>query len=127
MPLKDGLPVVTYLDLPTDAAATDYELKIPNAGTGYVIRRVTVSNASGGSSASATFGVFTAVAAGGTAIVADAALTTHTGATVVSDRTVIAPATTGRLTGTSIYLRITTGSGVTGTKVDVAVEYTAFA
>lgn len=80
-----------------------------------------VYNAQGGSSATATLSVRGGAGGTGTSIVADAALTTHTGPTVVSARTVAATGMTPVVTDDILYLRVGTASGVAGTTVDVAV------
>ena len=78
-------------------------------------------NASGGSSASATLSVRGTEGGAGTSIVADAALTTHTGATVVSARTVAATGVTPVVTDDVLYIRVGTASGVAGSTIDVAI------
>ena len=65
----------------------------------------------------ATAGVFTAPAAGGTAIVADAALSALSAASVVSQRTV---ASTAAQTGDYLYLDVGTAQGAAAT-MDVFV------
>lgn len=78
-------------------------------------------NASGGSSASATLSVRGGAGGTGTSVVADAALTTHTGATVVSSRTVAATGLTPVVTDDVLYVRVGTASGVAGSTIDVAI------
>ena len=65
--------------------------------------------------------MFGAAAGGGAAIVADAALTGVTGATVVSQRTVAATAVTPAVRTESLFVRIGTASGVAGSTVDVVI------
>ena len=62
-------------------------------------------------------GVFTAPSAGGTGIVANAALSALTGATVVSQRTV---ASTAAQTGQNLYVNVGTAQGAAAT-MDVFV------
>lgn len=104
----------------TDTASTDAAIiDIPCAN--YVIKGVTVYNAKGGSSATATLSVRGGAGGTGTSVVADAALTTHTGDTVVSERTVAATGVTPKVSDDKLYVRIGTASGVAGTTVDVVV------
>jgi len=65
----------------------------------------------------AAAGVFTAPSAGGTAIVANAALSGLTGSTVVSQRTV---ASTAIQTGQNLYVNVGTAQGAAAT-MDVYV------
>lgn len=107
-------------NIKTDTATTDAAIvNIP--ANRYIITDVVVFNAQGGSSASATLSVRGSAGGAGTSVVADAALTTHTGATVVSKRTLAATATTPIITDDNLYVRIGTASGVAGTTVDVAI------
>jgi hypothetical protein len=62
-------------------------------------------------------GVFTAPSAGGTAIVADAALSAMTSASVVSQRTV---ASTAAVTGQNLYVNVSVAQGAAAT-MDVFV------
>lgn len=104
----------------TDTASTDAGvIDIPCKN--YVIKGVTAYNAQGGSSATATLSVRGSAGGTGTSIVADAALTTHTGPTVVSERTVAATGVTPMVSDDKLYIRVGTASGVTGTTVDVAI------
>lgn len=123
MPLQDAISVLGFAKgVRTDAATTDAAIiEIPQVGAGYVVTSVLVYNATGGSSATATLGVFGAAAGASPTIVADAALTTHTGATIVSSRTVAATAATPVVTADRLYVRIGTASGVAGTAVDIAI------
>ena len=50
-------------------------------------------------------------------------MTTHTGSTIVSSRTVAATGTTPLVTAKTLYIRTGTASGVTGSGVDVIIEY----
>lgn len=124
MSMIDALPVLGVARaVKTDGATTDAAvINIPVNGKGYVVKYVTVYNAQGGSSALATLGVFGAAAGAGAAIVADAALTGVTGATVVSERTVAATAITPAVTADNLYVRIGTASGVAGSTVDVVIH-----
>lgn len=121
MALKDGINFLgTVYGVKTDTASTDAaSIDIP-AGK-YIITDVVVYNAQGGSSASATLSVRGGAGGTGTIVVADAALTGHTGPTVVSKRTLAATATTPVITDDSQYIRIGTASGVAGTTVDVRI------
>ena len=89
-------------------------LPIINSTT-YSVSNVVMTNASA-SLSSAAAGLFTAPAAGGTAIVSNAALSALTGSTVVSQRTV---ASTAAQTGQNLYLNV--GTAQAGTTVDVYV------
>ena len=122
--LCDALPALGYLkDIATDTATTDFEIPIPLAGaTGYVVKYVTVYDAVGDNEL-ATIGVFTAAGGTGTTIVTNAALTGHDGAAAdVSERTVIAPATTLKVTADSLYVRVGTASGTAGSTISVIVH-----
>ena len=122
MPLVDTVPCLFAKAVLTSTATSDAAvIQVPQVGRGYTVRRVTVYNAQGGSSATATLGVFTGAGGTGATIVADAALTGVTGPTVVSDRTVAATGVTPVVTSPLLYVRIGTASGVAGTTVDVAV------
>lgn len=104
----------------TDTASTDAGvIDIPCRN--YVIKGVTAYNAQGGSSATATLSVRGGAGGTGTTVVADAALTTHTGPTIVSERTVAATGVTPLVSDDKQYIRIGTASGVAGTTVDVAI------
>ena len=104
----------------TDTATTDAAtINIPCKN--YIITGVYVYNASGGSSASATLSVRGTAGGAGTSIVADAALTTHTGETVVSSRTVAATGVTPVVTDDLLYVRVGTASGVAGSTIDIAI------
>ena len=82
----------------------------------YSVKFVVATNAST-SLTTAAAGVFTAPNAGGTAIVANAALSALTGPTVVSERTV---ASTAAQTGQNLYVNVGTAQGAAAT-VDVYV------
>lgn len=104
----------------TDTASTDAGvIDIPCKN--YVVKGFTVYNAQGGSSATATLSVRGGAGGTGTSVVADAALTTHTGPTIVSERTVAATGVTPMVSDDKQYIRIGTASGVDGTTVDVAI------
>lgn len=119
--LQDAVPGIVLKNIPTDVAATDYALTIPQVGKGYTVRRVTCYNATGGSSATATLSVRGSTGGTGTSVVADAALVTHVDNTIVSDRTVAATGVTPIVDDPVLYIRIGTASGVTGSKIDVVV------
>ena len=123
MPMIDGYPILGFAKaVKTDTASTDAAIiNIPVVGKGYAIKQVTVYNAQGGSSATATLSVRGGAGGTGTSIVADAALTTHTGPTVVSERTVAATGVTPAVTDDNQYIRVGTASGVAGSTVDVVV------
>ena len=90
-------------------------LQIINS-TNYSVSNVVFTNAST-SLTTAAAGVFTAPSAGGTAIVANAALSALTGSTVVSQRTVAATATQS---GQNLYVNVGTAQGAAAT-MDVYV------
>lgn len=96
-------------------ATGDTVLPIFNTGS-YSVSNVVFTNASV-SLTTALAGVFTAPSAGGTAIVANAALSALTGPTVVSQRTV---ATTASQTGQNLYVNVGTAQGAAAT-MDVFV------
>ena len=77
----------------------------------YSVKFVVATNAST-SLTTAAAGVFTAPNAGGTAIVANAALSALTGSTVVSERTV---ASTAAQTGQNLYVNVGTAQGAAAT------------
>jgi hypothetical protein len=89
---------------------TDAVLPIINS-TAYSVKFVIFTNAST-SLTTAAAGLFTAPAAGGTAIVANAALSALTGPTVVSERTV---ATTAVQTAQNLYVDLGTVQGAAAT------------
>ena len=125
MSFVDAIPVLGFAKaVPTATATTDAaEIDIPVAlASGFIIDSVHVYNAQGGSSASATLGVFTGAGGTGVTIVADAALTGVTGPTVVSARTVAATAVTPIVRADRVFVRIGTASGVAGTTVDVVIH-----
>ena len=88
----------------------DTVLPIINSTT-YSVKNVVFTNASI-SLTTAAAGVFTAPAAGGTGIVANAALSALTGPTVVSERTV---ASTAAQTGQNLYVNVGTAQGAAAT------------
>jgi hypothetical protein len=96
-------------------ATGDTVLPILNTGS-YSISNVIFTNAST-SLTTAAAGLFTAPSAGGTGIVANAALSALTGATVVSQRTV---ASTAAQTGQNLYVNVGTAQGAAAT-MDVYV------
>lgn len=77
----------------------------------YSVKFVVATNAST-SLTTALAGLFTAPAAGGTAIVANAALSALTSSTVVSERTV---ASTAVQTGQNLYVNVGTAQGAAAT------------
>jgi hypothetical protein len=91
-------------------ATGDTVLPVNNT-TSYSVSNVIVTNAST-SLTTAAAGVFPAPTAGGTAIVANAALSACTGATVVSQRTV---ASTAAQTTQNIYFNVATAQGAAAT------------
>jgi hypothetical protein len=93
----------------------DTVMPIINSGR-WSVSNVVFTNASI-SLSTATAGVFTAPSGGGTAIVADAALSALNAASVVSQRTV---ATTAAQTGDYLYLDVGTPQGAAAT-MDVFV------
>jgi hypothetical protein len=93
----------------------DTVLPISNT-TNYSVSNVIFTNAST-SLTTALAGVFTAPGAGGTAIVANAALSALTGSTVVSQRTVAA---TAAQAGQNLYVNVGTAQGAAAT-MDVFV------
>lgn len=93
----------------------DTVLPVQNTGR-FSVSNVICTNAST-SLTTATAGLFTAPNAGGTAIVADAALSGLTSASVVSQRTV---ASTAAQTGGNLYLNVGTAQGAAAT-MDVFV------
>lgn len=107
------LAVVTGVNVNTtgDAAV----LPIANASN-WSVANVVFTNAST-SLTTAAAGLFTAPSGGGTAIVANAALSALTGSTVVSQRTV---ASTAIQTGQNLYLNVGTAQGAAAT-MDVYV------
>jgi hypothetical protein len=96
-------------------ATGDTVLPIVNTNS-YSVSNVIFTNAST-SLTTAAAGVFTAPSAGGTGIVANAALSALTGSTVVSQRTV---ASTALQTGGNLYLNVGTAQGAAAT-MDVYV------
>ena len=103
----------------TDTASTDAAtINIP--ARNYIITGVYCYNASG-NNGSATLSVRGTAGGAGTSIVADAALTTHTAANVVSSRTVAATGVTPVVADGVLYVRVGTASGVAGSTIDVAI------
>ena len=96
-------------------ATGDTVLPILDTGN-YSVSNVIFTNAST-SLTTALAGVFTAPSAGGTGIVANAALSALTGATVVSQRTV---ASTASQAGQNLYVNVGTAQGAAAT-MDVFV------
>ena len=96
-------------------ATGDTVLPILDTGS-YSVSNVIFTNAST-SLTTAAAGLFTAPSAGGTGIVANAALSALTGATVVSQRTV---ASTASQAGQNLYVNVGTAQGAAAT-MDVFV------
>jgi len=96
-------------------ATGDTVLPILNTGS-YSVSNVIFTNAST-SLTTAAAGLFTAPSAGGTGIVANAALSAMTASTVVSQRTV---ASTAAQTGQNLYINVGTAQGAAAT-MDVYV------
>jgi hypothetical protein len=96
-------------------ATGDTVLPVINSST-FSVSNVIFTNAST-SLTTAAAGLFTAPSAGGTGIVANAALSALTGSTVVSQRTV---ASTAAQTGQTLYINVGTAQGATAT-MDVYV------
>jgi hypothetical protein len=96
-------------------ATGDTVLPILNTGS-YSVSNVIFTNAST-SLTTAAAGLFTAPSAGGTGIVANAALSAMTASTVVSQRTV---ASTAAQTGQNLYVNVGTAQGAAAT-MDVYV------
>ena len=91
-------------------ALGDTVLPIINSSV-YSVKFVVVTNASI-SLTTAAAGLFTAPSAGGTGIVANAALSACTGSTVVSERTV---ASTATQQGQNLYFNVATAQGAAAT------------
>lgn len=132
MPLQDSYPCLFVEGVLTDTASTDAAIvQVPYTGSGYAVRRVTVYNSrvlstgATANGATATLSVRGTAGGAGTSIVADAALTGLTGKTIVLDRTVAATALSPIVTDRNLYIRVGTASGVTGSAIDVVIEYTA--
>jgi len=130
MPIQDGLPCVVAKAVKTDTASTDaYELVIPYTGSGYIVKSIYISKsrllATGATAngATATLSIRGSAGGAGTTIFANAALTGLTGITVVLSLTPAATALTPIVTDKSLFLRITTASGVTDSVIDVTLEY----
>ena len=98
-----------------NATGDQATLSIINSSN-YSVSNVVFTNASV-SLSSAAAGLFTAPSAGGTGVVANAALSALTGSTVVSQRTV---ASTAIQSGQNLYLNVGTAQGATAT-MDVYV------
>ena len=107
------LSVVTGVNV--NATGDQAVLPILNS-TNYSVSNVVFTNASV-SLSSAAAGLFTAPSAGGTGLVANAALSALTGPTVVSQRTV---ASTAIQSAQNLYLNVGTAQGATAT-MDVYV------
>lgn len=99
-----------YRGVNANAANTDHPIPILNAGA-YSVFQVVVTGASV-SLSTATGGLFSDVAGGGTAIVANAALSALTGPTIVNQRTI---ASTAQRTEQTLYWRTGTAQGAAAT------------
>lgn len=119
--LQDAVPGIVLKNIPTDVAATDYQLPIPQVGKGYTVRRITVYNATGGSSAAATLSVWGSSGGAGTAIVSDVPLFSLMTSSAVSDLSILPTAVTPIVDDPALYFRVGIASGVTGSKVDAVV------
>lgn len=107
------LAVATSVNV--NATGDQATLQIINS-TNYSVSNVVFTNAST-SLTTAAAGLFTSPSGGGTAIVANAALSALTGSTVVSQRTV---ASTATQSGQNLYLNVGTAQGASAT-MDVYV------
>lgn len=94
-------------------SVADTTLTIPNGATKYVITEVLETNTSGSQASSAsTLAIYTAVSAGGTAIVSPATATELTTSAKTKSYTIN---TTDTRTASSLYLRNTVAHGTTMT------------
>lgn len=105
-------------------AATGDAAVVPITYTGtYSVANVIVTNSqvsgASGSIAAGALGVFTAAAAGGTAIVSNATLTGVTGSTVVSQRTVASTAALTTAATPNLYVNV--GTAVANGTCDVFI------
>ena len=107
--------LAVFTGVNVNATGDAANLKIANA-TNWSVSNVVFTNASI-SLTTAAAGLFTAPSAGGTAIVANAALSALTASTVVSQRTV---ASTAIQTGDNLYVNVGTAQGAAAT-MDVYV------
>lgn len=107
-------PVLAYIGVNLNSANTDHAIPVPSAYARYIVRRVTITNASTSLAVSlATVGVFTSSGGGGTTVVTAAVVTSLTGASKFTDMTVAA--STDTLTSATLYVRtgIANGSAAT--------------
>lgn len=88
-------------------------MPVVNAGT-YAVEQVVYANASI-SLTTAAAGIFTAAAAGGTSVVANAALSALTGPTVVNKPTVVAGTLVLALTAQNLFFNVGTAQGAAAT------------
>lgn len=100
----------SYRGVNANAAATDHPIPILNSSD-YSVFQVVVTNASI-SLSTATGGLFSDVAGGGTAVVSNAALSALTGPTIVNQRTI---ASTARRSEQTLYWRTGTAQGAAAT------------
>jgi len=107
--------LAVFTGVNVNATGDTANLKIANASN-WSVSNVVFTNASI-SLTTAAAGLFTAPSAGGTAIVANAALSALTSSTVVSQRTV---ASTAIQTGENLYVNVGTAQGAAAT-MDVYV------
>ncbi len=105
----NGLRLIAAARGMSVAVTGDAAVLYPINSTSYSVLYVIVTNAqvsgASGSIATSQFGVFTAAAAGGTAVVANAANTSNTSSTVVNQRTV---ASTAVIAGGPLYVNVGT-------------------
>jgi hypothetical protein len=107
--------LAVFTGVNVNATGDTAKLTVANA-TNWSVSNVVFTNASI-SLTTAAAGLFTAPSAGGTAIVANAALSALTASTVVSQRTV---ASTAIFTGDNLYVNVGTAQGAAAT-MDVYV------
>lgn len=115
MSLTDGLSKLAEVIIPTDTASTDVAVLNLPSDNSYILH--VLASGAVGDNALATVGLFTAASGGGTAVVANAALTTHTTSAVKSARTVAVPG----LSSETLYVRVGTASGVAGSKIKLTI------
>jgi hypothetical protein len=105
-------------------------VNVPFTGSGYVIEKIYISKSrilstgATANGATATLGIFGAAAGAAPVIFADAALTGLSGSTIVLSLTPAATALTPIVTASTLYIRVGTGSGVTGSGLDVTLVFT---
>lgn len=87
----------------------DVTTLVAQAATKYIVRRITLSNFSGGAT-TVNVGVFTAASGAGTAIVADAALGANAVAGKFVDLTLASAANANVQTARVLYVNVSTGN-----------------